>query len=81
MKQERKYTFWQRLIAALANQHPGIRFRDKSEPYIPEGAYDLEVFDVKPCPEGKPGKEAFIGFKTVDGNFNFIQVPFTDKTF
>lgn len=79
MKKEKKYTFWQRLISAFANQHPGVRFRDESKPYIPEGAYDLEVFAIKPCPEGKIGMEAFIGFKIVDGSFHYISVPYTEK--
>lgn len=42
-----------------------------SQSKIPEDSYNLEVFAIK-------GNEAFIGFKTKNGNFNFIQVPYTE---
>lgn len=42
----------------------------KSE--IPLNAHSLEVFHIK-------NKEAFIGFKLANGDFHFIQVPYTGK--
>ncbi len=39
---------------------------------IPRQAHSLEVFHIK-------NNEAFIGFKLPNGNFSFIQVPYTGK--
>lgn len=38
---------------------------------IPIDATDLECFSIK-------GSEAFIGYKAPNGNFNFIQIPYTE---
>lgn len=43
-------------------------------PVIPIGATDIEVFHITP-------KEAFIGFKISNGNFEYIQVPHNPKNF
>lgn len=46
---------------------------------IPPDAYNLEVFAIQDMPEGAPGKQAFVGFKISNGNFNFVQIPYTGK--
>ena len=39
---------------------------------IPEDAYDIEVFCIR-------NGEAFIGFKISNGDFHYVQVPYTEK--
>lgn len=47
---------------------------------IPSDAYDIEVFAVKPSQDFESGKQAFIGYKFLDGDsqeqFKFVQVQF-----
>lgn len=38
---------------------------------IPQDAHSLEVFSIK-------NNEAFIGYKLLNNNFHYIQVPYTD---
>ena len=38
---------------------------------IPKGATNLECFCIK-------NGEAYIGFKSPNGNFDFIQIPYTE---
>lgn len=45
---------------------------------IPSDAKNLEVFSIKKTTKSPTGKEAYIGFKSNNGNFNFISVPFTE---
>ena len=45
---------------------------------IPNDAYDLEVFAIKDSEDSPTGKQAFIGFKINNGNFNFISVPYSE---
>ena len=50
---------------------------------IPNDAHSFEVFSIKDCADSPTGKQAFIGFKLDNGNFQFIGVPFIapdDKT-
>lgn len=51
--------------------------RDKNS-LIPSDAHSLEVFAIKDCDESPTGKQAFIGFKISNGDFHFIQVPYTE---
>lgn len=44
----------------------------KQEPLIPIGATEVVLFDIKKNSYGR--HEAFIGFKSPNGNFNFIQI-------
>lgn len=47
----------------------------KNNNIIPINAHSFEVFAIK-------GKQAFIGFKLVNNDFHYIQVPYTvDKSF
>lgn len=46
---------------------------------IPADAHSLEVFSIKESTNSPTGKEAFIGFKIANGNFHFVQVPYTGK--
>jgi hypothetical protein len=47
---------------------------------IPSNAYNIEVFAVQPSHEFETGKQAFIGYKFLDGEdkeqFHFVQVQF-----
>jgi hypothetical protein len=45
---------------------------------IPIDAYALEVFAIKDSNDSPTGKEAYIGYKIENGNFNFISVPYTE---
>jgi hypothetical protein len=51
--------------------------KDKNS-LIPSDAHSLEVFAIKDCDESPTGKQAFIGFKISNGDFHFIQVPYTE---
>lgn len=42
----------------------------KNNSIIPSDAHTFEVFAIK-------GNQAFIGFKLANGDFHFIQVPYT----
>jgi len=42
----------------------------KNETKLPIDAHSFEVFAIK-------GNQAFVGFKLANGNFHFIQVPYT----
>jgi len=46
--------------------------------YIPNDAHSFEVFSIKDCEDSPSGKQAFIGFKLDNGNFNFTNVPYTE---
>ena len=46
--------------------------------YIPNDAHSIEVFAIKDSTDSPTGKQAFIGFKLENGNFNFIGVPYTE---
>lgn len=39
---------------------------------IPHDAFNLECFAIK-------NGEAFIGYKLPNGNFHFVQIPYTEK--
>ena len=45
---------------------------------IPSDAKNLEVFSIKETVNSPTGKEAYIGYKSNNGNFNFVSVPFTE---
>lgn len=44
---------------------------------IPSDAHSLEVFAIKDSEDSPSGKQAFIGFKLSNGDFHYIQVPYT----
>jgi len=46
----------------------------EEKPLIPIGSENIEVFHISP-------KEAFIGFKLPNGNFEYVQIPFNPKNF
>ena len=46
---------------------------------IPRDAHSLQVFSVKNSVNSITGKEAYIGYKLANGNFHFIQVPYTEN--
>lgn len=46
---------------------------------IPSEAHSLEVFAIKDSESSPTGKEAYIGYKLANGDFHFIQVPYTEK--
>lgn len=46
--------------------------------YIPNDAHSLEVFAIKDSNDSPTGKQAFIGYKLDNGNFEFTQVPYTE---
>lgn len=45
---------------------------------LPIDAYALEVFAIKDSNDSPTGKEAYIGYKIENGNFNYISVPYTE---
>ena len=45
---------------------------------IPIDAHSFEVFSIKDSNDSPTGKEAYIGYKIENGNFNFISVPYTE---
>lgn len=47
---------------------------------LPIDAYALEVFAIKDSNDSPIGKEAYIGYKIENGNFHFINVPYTERT-
>lgn len=46
---------------------------------IPSEAHSLEVFAIKDSEDSPTGKEAYIGYKLANGDFHFIQVPYTEN--
>lgn len=48
------------------------------EPLIPADAHSFEVFAIKDSKDFPTGKQAYIGFKLSNGDFHYIQVPFTE---
>lgn len=48
------------------------------EPLIPSDAHSFEVFAIKDSKDSPTGKQAFIGFKLNNDNFDFITVPYTE---
>lgn len=46
--------------------------------YIPNDAHSFEVFAIKDSVDSPTGKQAFIGFKLDNGNFDFIIVSYTE---
>lgn len=53
-------------------------FEKKENVLIPSDAHSFEVFAIKDCEDSPTGKQAFIGFKLANGNFDYIGVPFTE---
>ncbi len=45
---------------------------------IPQDAHSFEVFAIKDSKDSSTGKQAFIGYKLANGDFQYIQVPFTE---
>lgn len=48
-----------------------MRTKGESDDIFAEGTSNHEVFAIK-------GNEAFIGYKLENGNFHFVQVPYTE---
>ena len=45
---------------------------------FPIDAHSFEVFAIKDSEDSITGKQAFIGYKLNNGNFHFVDVPFTE---
>lgn len=56
----------------VGQQEDIIRFVSENTSQISPDAINFEVFAIK-------NGEAFIGFNSENGNFNFLQVPYTGK--
>lgn len=46
--------------------------------HLPMDAHSIEVFAIKDSEDSPTGKQAFIGYKLANGDFHYIQVPFTE---
>jgi len=45
---------------------------------IPIDAHSFEVFAIKDSNDSPTGKEAYIGYKLENGNFEYVSVPYTE---
>ncbi len=46
---------------------------------IPNDVHSFEVFAIKDSDDSSTGKQAFIGFKLKNENFEYIQLPYTES--
>lgn len=50
----------------------------KNNSIIPSDAHTFEVFAIKDNEYSPSGKQAFLGFKLGNGDFHYIQIPYTE---